>query len=213
MSRTRLGLTQQGLADLTGFSLSAIGNWESCQNAPSPKKLGVLAQKLGVTIDYLLGHDTPPPAPAPKPSTLKKTLATAVNRIMDEIRQVPIVAWAQAGELVAYTDLDDSWHEFTATTCRDENCFAVIIEGDSMEPKYSAGDIAILMPNVEPRNGCLVVCKLKNEGVFFKLFHQASDGKIFRLSSYNPVYPVMECRKEDFVWIYPVSQITKNVWR
>ncbi len=114
---------------------------------------------------------------------------------------------------MAYTDLDASWHEFTATTCRDENCFAVTIAGDSMEPKYSAGDIAILMPNVEPRNGCLVVCKLKNEGVFFKLFHQSSDGKIFRLSSYNSVYPVMECRKDDFVWIYPVYQVTKNVWR
>ncbi|HEX3800752.1 MAG TPA: S24 family peptidase [Verrucomicrobiae bacterium] len=197
--RLRLGLTQQGLAKLTGFSLSAIGNWESRQNSPTPTKLAVLAKKLGVTIDYLLGNDnTAPPA-------------NASSRA--EIREVPIVAWAHAGELVAYTDLDASWHEYTATTCRDENCFAVIIEGDSMEPKYGAGDIAILMPNVEPRNGCLVVCKLKNEGVFFKLFHQSNDGKIFRLSSYNPVYPVMECKKDDFIWIYPVAQVTKNVWR
>ena len=49
-----------------------------------------------------------------------------------------------------------------------------------MEPKYSAGDIAILMPNVEPRNGCLVVCKLKNEGVFFKLFYEPTFGFIPR---------------------------------
>ena len=178
IARTRLGLTQSGLAELTGFSLSAIGNWESRQNIPSPVKLGVLATKLGVSIDYLLGHEDAAPAPAPGMA----------------IRQVPIVSWAQAGDLVAYTDLDAAWHEFTATTCRDENCFAVTVSGDSMEPKYSAGDIAIVMPNVEPRNGCLVVCKLKNEGVFFKLFHQSSDNRKFRLSSYNPVYPVMECR-------------------
>jgi SOS-response transcriptional repressor LexA len=204
-------LTQQGLADLTGFSLSAIGNWESCWNAPTPVKLGVLAKKLGVSIDYLLGNDhaAPPAWSAPGSSPRSANFANA----NPEIRQVPIVAWAHAGELAAYTDLPDSWHEFTATTCRDENCFAVTIEGDSMEPKYSAGDIAILMPNVEPRNGCLVVCKLKNEGVFFKLFHQSSDGKLFRLSSYNSVYPVMECRKDDFIWIYPVQQVTKNVWR
>jgi SOS-response transcriptional repressor LexA len=196
-ARTRLGLTQQGLAALTGFSLSAIGNWESRQNIPSPAKLGVLATRLGVSIDYLLGHED---AAAGRPAGL-------------EIRQVPIVSWAQAGDLVAYTDLDAAWHEFTATTCRDENCFAVTVSGDSMEPKYSAGDIAIVMPNFEPRNGCLVVCKLKNEGVFFKLFHQSSDNKKFRLSSYNPVYPVMECRRDDFVWIYPVYQVTKNVWK
>jgi SOS-response transcriptional repressor LexA len=195
------------LADLTGFSLSAIGNWESGQNMPSPAKLGALARKLGVTIDYLLGNEN-----EPGPSAAHKTKAADTNT-RTAIREVPIVAWAHAGGLKAYTDLDASWHEYTATTCRDENCFAVTIEGDSMEPKYSTGDIAILMPNVEPRNGCLVVCKLKNEGVFFKLFHQATDGKLFRLSSYNPVYPVMECRKDDFDWIYPVYQVTKNVWR
>jgi SOS-response transcriptional repressor LexA len=193
----RLGLTQQALADLTGFSLSAIGNWESRQNIPSPAKLGELATKLNVSIDYLLGHEE---APAARPPG-------------EEIRQVPIVSWAQAGDLVAYADLDAAWHEYTATTCRDENCFAVTISGDSMEPKYSGGDIAIVMPNVEPRNGCLVVCKLKNEGVFFKLFHQSGDTRKFRLSSYNPVYPVMECRRDDFVWIYPVYQVTKNVWK
>lgn len=197
-----MGLTQQALADLTGFSLSAIGNWESGQNFPSPAKLGQLAGKLGVSIDYLMGHDDAGDAPESDSPASKSP-----------VRQVPIVSWAQAGELVAYVDQDAAWHEFTATACRDENCFAVMIAGDSMEPKYSAGDIAILMPNVEPRNGCLVVCKLKNEGVFFKLFHQSSDNQIFRLSSYNPVYPVMECRKDDFVWIYPVYQITKNVWR
>jgi SOS-response transcriptional repressor LexA len=198
--RTRLGLTQQGLAKLTGFSLSAIGNWESGQNMPTPAKLGALAKALNVSIDYLLGNEG-------------AAMRRGQTDFSTDVRQVAIVAWAQAGSLKAYTDLDDSWHEFTATTCRDENCFAVTIEGDSMEPKYSTGDIAILMPNVEPRNGCLVVCKLKNEGVFFKLFHQSSDGKMFRLSSYNSVYPVMECRKDDFVWIYPVYQVTKNVWK
>src|SRR5271154_2281256 len=111
ISRTRLGLTQQGLADLTGFSLSAIGNWESRQNAPSPAKLGTLAAKLGVSIDYLLGHDAGPGASPAR-------VASAGKQRRTEIREVPIVAWAQAGELVAYTDLEASWHEFTATTCR-----------------------------------------------------------------------------------------------
>src|SRR6266404_6377238 len=86
IGRTRLGLTQQALARLTGFSLSAIGNWESCQNIPSPAKLGVLAGTLGVSIDYLLGHDPGPgtqPPPAPPPG--------AARQIKQEIREVPIV--------------------------------------------------------------------------------------------------------------------------
>lgn len=202
--RQRLGLTQQKLANLTGYSLSAIGNWESGQNLPTPAKLAVLAKKMGVTIDYLLGNEAAHPLPR----------LGGKGRPYVEVRQVPIVSSAQAGELKAYTDLDDSWHEYIATTAKDENAFAVTIEGDSMEPKYTAGDIAILMPNVEARNGCLVVCKLKNEGVFFKIFHQGADGKNFRLSSYNStIYPVMDIRKEDIVWVYPVYQVVKNVWK
>ncbi len=80
-ARTRLGLTQQGLAALTGFSLSAIGNWESRQNIPGPAKLGVLASRLGVSIDYLLGHED----------------AAAGRSPALEIRQVPIVSWTRRG--------------------------------------------------------------------------------------------------------------------
>ena len=95
-----MGLTQQALAKLTGFSLSAIGNWESGQNMPTPSKLGTLAKKLGVTIDYLLGNED-----GPGPSVPHKSNAQTA------IREVPIVAWAHAGGLKAYTDLDASWHE------------------------------------------------------------------------------------------------------
>src|SRR5882672_6234768 len=84
ISRTRLGLTQQALARLTGFSLSAIGNWESCQNIPSPTKLGVLAGTLGVSIVSPPAPDSAPaaqPPPTPPPS--------AARQIKRKIREVP----------------------------------------------------------------------------------------------------------------------------
>jgi hypothetical protein len=36
---------------------------------------------------------------------------------------------------------------------------------------------------------------------------------LIRLSSYNSVYPVMESQRQDIVWVYPVHQVVKNVWR
>src|SRR5882724_3589520 len=136
IGRTRIGLTQQALARLTGFSLSAIGNWESRQNIPTPAKLGVLAGTLGVSIDYLLGHDSGPAAqPPPTPPS------GAARQIKQEIREVPIVSWAQAGALVAYTYLNATWHEYTATTCRDETSFAATAACNSSEPKYGSSNI------------------------------------------------------------------------
>ena len=58
---------------------------------------------LGVTIDYLLGHEDamPPAVPAAEP-------LPASRQRQVETREVPIVSWAQAGDLVAYSDLDDA---------------------------------------------------------------------------------------------------------
>jgi SOS-response transcriptional repressor LexA len=58
----------------------------------------------------------------------------------------PIIAMASAGELHRWEDMG---HDvpIIPTLCRDENCYAVEITGDSMEPVYHAGDVAIVMPN------------------------------------------------------------------
>ncbi len=130
------------------------------------------------------------------------------------IRGVPLISWASAGEAVSYEELPLDWQATVPTTARDEKAFAITIQGDSMEPKFSAGDRLILLPSVPPRNGCLVVARFRSDGVVFKLFNIVnSTERAFRLTSYNPVYPPLDCREEDFDWIYPVFEVLKNVWR
>lgn len=163
--------------------------------------------------DYILERMEVLDKLGPQPDIKTEANRNAPTLPLKPIRRVPILSWAQAGELRAYEELPSSWHEMTFTDCQDENCFAVEIEGDSMEPKFSAGELAIVMPNVSPRNGCLVVCRLRNDGVYFKLFHHGIDGKTVRLTSYNPAYPVMQLGLEEFQWVYPVHSITRNVWR
>ena len=82
-----------------------------------------------------------------------------------------------------------------------------------MEPRYPSGSIIIVMPEQRPRNGCLVVAKLKNDGVIFRRFSVLSGKKpLFHLTPYNDVYPALDGDEDDFHWIHPVWSVTEQAW-
>ena len=59
--RKDFNLTQEELAHKIGVSASAIGLYEQNRREPDNDTLGKLASVFNVTIDYLLGFDTPAP--------------------------------------------------------------------------------------------------------------------------------------------------------
>ena len=131
------------------------------------------------------------------------------------MRAVPVRSWAQAGTGVDSEELPLEWQKRVATDCPDEQASGVEIQGDSMEPKFFPGDIAILMPTHQPRNGSLVVARLEREGVVFKVFtaRDQSAIRICSFTSYNPVFQPIEVSESNVIWNYPVYQIVRQVWR
>ncbi len=55
--RERLGLSMTELAKRTGLTVSAISQFENSERMPSIDSLRKLADKFGVTTDYLLGRE------------------------------------------------------------------------------------------------------------------------------------------------------------
>lgn len=130
-------------------------------------------------------------------------------------RVVPIRSWAQAGVGVDFDELPLDWQRNLPTDCPDERAFAVEIQGDSMEPKYSQGDVAVLMPSRQPRMGDLVVARLDPDGPIFKIFNSRSapEGRMCIFSSYNPAYQPQEVSESAVRWNFPVYQVVRQVWR
>lgn len=125
--------------------------------------------------------------------------------------QAPVVSWASAGQARAFMDQGPDV-EHIATNCKDPNCYGLIVEGDSMEPRYMRGDVLVVTPRAEAINGDLVVAKNVSEEVLFKLFHRGgAEGSAVRLSSYNVAYPVLEYKITDFQFIHPVYSITRRL--
>lgn len=148
--------------------------------------------------------------PAHSEESAKTEAGLKKRSIINRLRYIHVVSWAQAGEACDYEDLPEEWMKRIPTDSDDNEAFGVEIKGDSMEPKYSEGETAILMPTKKARNGDLVVARLKNNGVVFKLFHLTNNK--FHLTSYNTAYPPLILSEKDFHWIYPVHSVVRYVY-
>jgi len=184
--RDQLGLTQDEFARKLGISRQHLSKLENSLKSLSPK----MARRLADVSAY---------AGIPHHGS-----ATVV-------RAIPIRSWAQAGTGADFGELPLDWERRVATDCPDDQAFALEIQGDSMEPKFFAGDIAVLMPSRQPRNGSLVVAQLEREGVVFKVF--TARDRICCFTSYNPVFRPIEVPDNNVIWNYPVYQIVRQIWR
>jgi SOS-response transcriptional repressor LexA len=129
------------------------------------------------------------------------------------LRNLPVLSWTQAAQAVEPGEIPRDWDEVVPSDVSDERAFGVRLRGDSMEPKSSDGDIAILLPGAAPANGDTVVANLRNQGVFCKIMHVQLDKNLVKLSSYNAAYPPTEYHRDEFHWIFPVATIIKQLLR
>jgi SOS-response transcriptional repressor LexA len=188
--RRQLGLTQNEFAKKLEISRPHLSKLE---NSPNP-----LSQKLTRRVAQVCRNS-----------------GLAHAGAISGIRAIPVRSWAQAGAGVDFEELPLEWDHRVATDCPDELAFALEIQGDSMEPKFFPGDIAVLMPAYQPRNGSLVVARLEGEGVVFKVFtgRDQSAKRICSFRSYNLVYQPIEVPEGSVIWNYPVYQTIRQVWR
>jgi len=121
---------------------------------------------------------------------------------------VPVVAFASAGGGGYYEDQEGA-SPMIKTSCKDPNCYAVKIEGDSMEPDFQTGDIAVASPNLEAQNGDHVVAILKSGKVYFKKLQYTKDRKGVLLISLNRAYDVLDVPLKDVRKLHPVHSIQR----
>ena len=83
-----------------------------------------------------------------------------------------------------------------------------------MEPELKAGDRVVIAPNLEPRNGDVVLVKLKDGCVMVKMFQRVGlNGGVVRLTSENPLYAALEFPVERVRFVYPVMEFKRMMRR
>lgn len=161
--RNRVGLTQKELAERLYKSESAIRMWELGKSEPDLQSINALAEIFNVSVDTILG------APA-----------TSTNRI-------PVLGYVAAGiPIEAIEDIID-YEELSPETVKDgAEYFALQIQGASMEPKISDGDVVIVRKQPDVDSGQIAIVCVNGDRATCKKVMKHPDGIL--LQPLNPTY-------------------------
>ncbi|MDB6111301.1 MAG: putative phage lambda repressor protein [Pedosphaera sp.] len=206
-------MSQEALGALLGVSANYVSMIENGRvpGAPTLKLFETLeaSPKYGGTNGHSQSDNPLKPLNGGTPPVYSPTAKKAVTR------KVPVVSWARAGQAHDYADLANQIEEEVESETKDPHAFALIVEGDSMEPEIFAGDIIIFSPSSEPRNGNIVVARLlEDHGVLLKRFRRKGpEGKVVRLESSNIAYEPKEYPYQSFRFIFPAVELKRQLRR
>ncbi len=135
---------------------------------------------------------------------------TATNIETIRTRPVPVINRVSAGYPSDFTDLSypprvaDEY--VGCPEIQDTDAFAARVHGDSMQPKYRAGDIVIFSPAAEPRDGddCFVRFE-EGQTTFKRVFFETEMGSgaaVVRLEPRNPKYSPQRVPAERISGLY-----------
>src|SRR5690606_35560631 len=103
------------------------------------------------------------------------------------IRDLPVLGTAVGGDDVI-SDLNGAPNEYIArppVLAAVDNAFALYVTGDSMEPRYFAGEVIYVNPNRPVTPGSFVVVELKDHRGFVKRLLRRTE-KAVLVEQYNP---------------------------
>ncbi|MHB1314244.1 MAG: LexA family protein [Christensenellales bacterium] len=174
--REQQGLSQARLAMMLGVSQSTIGMWESDKNKPEYANLRKLSDIFHVPMDTLSGQSVLPQQFNPERPSGKGVW-------------IPVLGRIQAGiPLDAVEEVLD-YEEITKSMASQGEHFALQINGDSMEPRISQGDVVIVRKQNDINSGDVAVVLINNTDATIKRVKKSLEG--IMLIPTNPAYEPM----------------------
>lgn len=152
----------QTIADHFNISPQAVYQWLKGTTRPGNRRIVALATLLDVSARWL--------------SDGRGAMYDEMDgKQVVVVRRVPIIDKVKAGHWEAVTDPysvgdAEDWIVPDSDTIG-PHCFALRVDGRSMEPQFGDGDVIIVDPEVEPMPGDFVVAKLDaDEAATFKKY-------------------------------------------
>ncbi len=195
LARKNAGLTQKGLADKVGISQTAVHKWE-CGRSRASRRTVSIALTCGVDPIWL---DTGRGDMLLPGSGDSGSFAVEEDgqpyRPFPLIARVPLISWADMQ--ATCTDKDFEKIEAAATSWvpvaprTSEQCYALTVPDDSMEPEFSEGEILIIDPTQAGAHNQFLIARL--EGDSSPTFKQLIVlGNRSYLKPLNPRYPLID---------------------
>ena len=194
--------SQTEVSRMLGVTQQAVGKWETGRSTPDPQTVARLAEILDTTADALLGLQQ---APATAPAVGRN----AFSRYTESL--VPVVGTVRAG--YGALAFEEDYGKEYASVKDPQNYFYLVVKGDSMEPRISDGDLALVHRQNTLENGDLGVLVYGSDGDgTLKKYIQRGNSVI--LHPFNPDYEELVIKGEELDHLYIAGKVveTKAKW-
>lgn len=171
-------VSQKQLAEYLGTSRSTVSMWEIDASQPDNDMLVSISKFFNVSVDYLLGKSDTPAA-----SQQKGVKIPVLGRV---VAGIPIEA---VEEILDY-------EEISPDMAAHGEYFALQVFGQSMEPKFSEGDVVIVKRQPDVDSGDIAIVMINGDEATIKKVKKLPDG-IMLIASNTAVYePTFYSKKE-----------------
>jgi repressor LexA len=178
--RIQKGLTLEELGNMVGVGKSTVRKWENGMIANMKRdKILKVSEALDTTPAYLMGWEDN------EKSTTTNKKGVTINVLGRVAAGIPIEAVENIIDTEEITEQMSSTGEF----------FGLQIHGDSMEPKFSEGDVVIVRQQNDAESGDIVIVTVNGTDATCKRLRKYRDG--IELISTNPSYGPMFYSNED----------------
>ena len=194
--------SQTEVSRMLGVTQQAVGKWETGRSTPDPQTVARLAEILDTTADALLGLQQ---APATAPAVGRN----AFSRYTESL--VPVVGTVRAG--YGALAFEEDYGKEYASVKDPQNYFYLVVKGESMEPRISDGDLALVHRQNMLENGDLGVLVYGSDGEgTLKKYIQRGNSVI--LHPFNPDYEELVIKGEELDHLYIAGKVveTKAKW-
>lgn len=193
--RESKNLSQVEIANFLKINRSSYNSWESGRAKPNQKNLSALAKILDVPVTYFESEfnivnnylQLSPENQERADEYVEELLLSQQTPNVTPLFSVQVLSDIQLSAGLG----EGFFEEFeTETVYADEEQYgydiAAWIEGDSMEPVYKSGEVALIRSNCFDYDGAVYALSW-NDSVYIKKLYRDEDG--FRMVSLNKDYP------------------------
>lgn len=182
---SKQNISPTGLCLKLGFSNATAVRWKK-GSMPNDTTLKKIADYFGVSVEYLKGESKSP----------------------RRIKKIPVLGNVAAGVPIEAIEEWDDWEEIDEDQYPAGEYIALRIHGDSMEPKFSEGDVVIVQYGNPCESGDIAIVMVNGSEATCKKIKFMPEG-IF-LISLNPEYEPMFFSAKEVVEL-PVRVLGKVV--
>ena len=184
--RKKLGYTQKDVALKLRVTQQNYQKWESgFTKSPTTETIIELANIFNTSVEYLTNTEILPIYQALSETRQSELVSIAEEKLKEQLNENKVIPFIDnlipyqviseqslsAGYGNGYTDEQETYTVFWDKDVRYD--YAAEIEGDSMEPKFHDGDIALIRKtHVNDYDGCVcVIDDIANQRVYIKKIH------------------------------------------